>query len=168
MKTVSPGWWYKRRPVFLQAQGENGKWPTARLHYWEAPSVSTKLSDSGLHAHAGCSVVAQTIHKMYSFNKEFCISAVVMQIKSHFFCSGCVYLNTYSCVILSLPCIVPTFAFVWTAHTHTHTQETYPERRSPTWGHQRTKHHSEWCKSCQKWPRAPSTLAAVEPEWVSG
>lgn len=54
MKTVSPGWWYKRRPVFSQAQGETGKRPTVRLHNWEALSVSAKISDSGLHAHVGC------------------------------------------------------------------------------------------------------------------
>lgn len=45
---------------------------------------------------------------------------------------------------------------------------TYPERRSPTWGHQRTTRRSEWCKSCQKWLQVPSTWAVAGPAWVSG
>lgn len=48
MKTVSPVWWYKRRPVFSQARGETGKRPTVRLHNWEVLRVPSKISDSGL------------------------------------------------------------------------------------------------------------------------
>lgn len=54
MKTVSPGWWYKRKAAFLQAQEETGKRPTVRLHDRQALSVSTKISDSGLLTHVGC------------------------------------------------------------------------------------------------------------------
>lgn len=41
--------------------------------------------------------------------------------------------------------------------------DTHPERRSPTWEHQRTTRHSESCRPCRKWPRVPSTWAVASP-----
>ena len=34
----------------------------------------------------------------------------------------------------------------------------YPVKKSPTLAHQRTTHHSVWCRSCQIWLLVPSTL----------
>lgn len=51
-------------------------------------------------------------------------------------------------------CLVKISRSVWVCDTH-------PERRSPTWEHQRTKRHSELCRSCQIWPQEPSIWVAA-------
>ena len=62
-----------------------------------------------------------------------------------------VWATFYIITVPLLPCIMKL------------SHDTYPERRSPTWEHRKTKHHSGLCRSCQKWPQVPSTWAAVGP-----